>query len=134
MGGWQHNGMSQISEARKQSRPLATPKESVRVGCWNTRTMFSVGKTAQIVKEARRYKLRAVMPVMLAKQSSIFQRVWRSILPVIGPLTFSNICKFWTLSHLVFSRLFPCFGSCLHQFSTSVKRGHLYLERTTLFE
>ena len=51
-------GTSQISEARTQSRPLATPKESVRVGCWKVRTMFSVGKTAQIVKEARRYKLR----------------------------------------------------------------------------
>ena len=51
-------GTSQISEARTESRPLATPKESVRVGCWNLRTMFSAGKTAQIVKEARRYKLR----------------------------------------------------------------------------
>ena len=53
-------GTSQISEARTLSRPLATPKESVRVGCWNVRTMFSVGKTAQIVKEARRYKLRVL--------------------------------------------------------------------------
>ena len=51
-------GTSRISEARTQSRPLATPKESVRVGCWNVRTMFSVGKTAKIVKEGRRYKLR----------------------------------------------------------------------------
>ena len=50
-------GASQSREARTQSRPLATPKISVRVGCWNVRTMFSVGKTAQIVKEARKYKL-----------------------------------------------------------------------------
>ena len=51
-------GMSQSKEARTLSRPLATPKASVRVGCWNVRTMFSVGKTAQIVEEARKYKLR----------------------------------------------------------------------------
>ena len=50
-------GMSQISEARTQSRPLTTPKECLRVGCWNIRTMFSVRKTALIIKEARRYKL-----------------------------------------------------------------------------
>ena len=49
----------QSREARTQSRPaVAAPKESVRVGCWNVRTMFSVEKTAQIVKKARRYKLR----------------------------------------------------------------------------
>ena len=29
--------MSQSREARTQSRPLATPKVSVRVGCWNVR-------------------------------------------------------------------------------------------------
>ena len=34
-------GMSQSKEARTLSRPLATPKESVRVGCWNVRTMFN---------------------------------------------------------------------------------------------
>ena len=50
-------GISHSKEARMQSRPLATPKASVRVGCWNVRTMFSVGKTAQIVEEARKYKL-----------------------------------------------------------------------------
>ena len=50
-------GLSQSREARTQNRPLATPKASVRVGCWNVRTMFSVGKTAQIVKEAIKYKL-----------------------------------------------------------------------------
>ena len=44
-----------IIEARTQSRPLATPKESMKVGCWNVRTIFSLGKTAQIVMEARRY-------------------------------------------------------------------------------
>ena len=51
-------GVSQSKEARMLSRPLATPKASVRIGCWNVRTMFSVGKTAQIVEEARKHKLR----------------------------------------------------------------------------
>ena len=27
---------------------LATPKTSIRIGYWNVRSMFSVGKTAQI--------------------------------------------------------------------------------------
>ena len=34
---------------------LATPTKSIRIGCWNVRTMFSVGKTAQIVAEAKKY-------------------------------------------------------------------------------
>ena len=35
-------------------------------------------------------RVQAVMPVLLAKRSSIFQYVWRRSLPVIGPLTFPN--------------------------------------------
>ena len=34
---------------------LANPKTKVKVGCWNVRTMFSVGKTAQITAEMTRY-------------------------------------------------------------------------------
>ena len=51
---------SQSSEAHTQSRPLATPKESMRVWSWKVTTMFSVGKTAQIVTEARRYNVRVL--------------------------------------------------------------------------
>ena len=59
---WEENGSmtstSQSSEARTLSRPLATPKESMRVGCWNVRTTFRVGKTAQIVRETPKGKHR----------------------------------------------------------------------------
>ena len=30
---------------------LATPTKSIRIGCWNVRTMFSIGKIAQIEKK-----------------------------------------------------------------------------------
>ena len=46
---------SQSNEARAQRRPLASPKRSVRIGCCNVRTMFGVGKIAQVVNEARRF-------------------------------------------------------------------------------
>ena len=39
---------------------LATPTKSIRIGCWNVRTMFSVEKTAQIVAEAKMVRLRKV--------------------------------------------------------------------------
>ena len=34
--------------AHSPNNSLANPKTKVKVGCWNVRTMFSVGKTAQI--------------------------------------------------------------------------------------
>ena len=37
--------------------------------------------------------VQAVMPVTWTKRSGIFPYVWRSILPVTGLLTFSNIYK-----------------------------------------
>ena len=39
---------------------LATPTKSIRIGCWNVRTMFSVGKTAQIVAEAKKYRVKVL--------------------------------------------------------------------------
>ena len=36
---------------------LATPTKSIRIECWNVRTMFSVGKTAQIVAKAKKYRV-----------------------------------------------------------------------------
>ena len=41
--------------ARKRS--LANKKKKVRVGCWNVRTLYSTGRTAQVMKEMRRYKI-----------------------------------------------------------------------------
>ena len=39
---------------------LATPTKSIRIECWNVRTMFSVGKTAQIVAEAKKYRVKVL--------------------------------------------------------------------------
>ena len=48
-----------MSETRKgahsPNKSLADPKTKVKIGCWNVRTMFSVGKTAQITSEMVRY-------------------------------------------------------------------------------
>ena len=51
--------MTTMGESRKgalsPNSSLANPKTKVKVGCWNVRTMFSVGKTAQITAEMTRY-------------------------------------------------------------------------------
>ena len=44
-------------EAHSLNNSLANPKIKVKVGCWNVRTMFSVGKTAQITAEMTRYSI-----------------------------------------------------------------------------
>ena len=45
-------------EASARKRSLANPKKKVRVGCWNVRTLYSTGRTAQVMKEMKRYKIR----------------------------------------------------------------------------
>ena len=37
-------------------RALTHPKKTIRVGCWNMRTMYSTGKTAQVCREMAKYK------------------------------------------------------------------------------
>ena len=44
-------------EGSARKRSLANPKKKVRVGCWNVRTLYSTGRTAQVMKEMRRYKI-----------------------------------------------------------------------------
>ena len=46
-----------LQEAHRPTRSLATPKSRMRVGCWNIRTMYTVGKAAQIAREMERYRL-----------------------------------------------------------------------------
>ena len=38
-------------EACTLIKSFANPKKMLRIGNWNVRTMYSVGKTAQVVKE-----------------------------------------------------------------------------------
>ena len=51
--------MTTMGESRKgahtPNKSLANPKIKVKVGCWNVRTMFSVGKTSQITAEMTCY-------------------------------------------------------------------------------
>ena len=44
-------------EACTLIKSLANPKKTLRIGNWNVRTLYSVGKTAQVVKEMQRYNL-----------------------------------------------------------------------------
>ena len=51
--------MTVTGEIRREAsipiKSLAGPKTKVKVGCWNVRTMFSVGKTAQKTAEMDGY-------------------------------------------------------------------------------
>ena len=49
-------GQSQKESCRLKDS-LATPKSTRRIGTWNVRTMFAIGKTAQIVREMQRNHL-----------------------------------------------------------------------------
>ena len=44
-------------EARVLKGSLANPNILHRIGCWNVRTLYSVGKTAQATSEMQRYRL-----------------------------------------------------------------------------
>ena len=45
------------STTRPRKRSVLTPKYYLNIGCWNVRTMDTIGKTASVMKEMRRYKL-----------------------------------------------------------------------------
>ena len=40
-----------LREAHRPTRSLATPKTRMLVGFWNIRTMYTVGKAAQVARE-----------------------------------------------------------------------------------
>merc|ERR1711867_362251 len=44
-------------EAFNQKVMFTHPKAKLRVGCWNVRTMYAIGKTAQVCSEMRNYRL-----------------------------------------------------------------------------
>ena len=50
----------QCSESRKEVArltPLLTPKTTARVSTWNIRTMYETGKTIQVAREMKNYKI-----------------------------------------------------------------------------
>ena len=44
-------------EACNRMKTFTHPKVQLRLGCWNVRTMFAIGKTAQVCREMRKYQL-----------------------------------------------------------------------------
>ena len=44
-------------EAFDPTRSLTSPRHQLRVGLWNTRTMYETSKTAQVIGEMQRYRL-----------------------------------------------------------------------------
>ena len=51
------SGDESREEVPTSMRVLAHPKNLQRIGCWNVKTMYQLGKTAQVCKEMRRYNL-----------------------------------------------------------------------------
>jgi len=47
----------EVSNPRTACRGLLTPKQYIRIGCWNVRTMYAIGKTAIVTREMKRYNL-----------------------------------------------------------------------------
>ena len=62
---WEFENMTAITKSREdpngltgtQMPSITTPKNITRIGCWNVRTMFQIGKTVNIIREFNRYKL-----------------------------------------------------------------------------
>ena len=58
---WDDGRMMDKGQTRKEARglrgSLANPTIMRRIGCWNVRTMYSIGKTAQVTAEMQRYRI-----------------------------------------------------------------------------
>ena len=55
--------MTQCNESRKEVTrltPLLTPRTLTRLATWNIRTMYETGKTVQVAREMKRYKIRVL--------------------------------------------------------------------------
>ena len=55
------SGMMEVGESRREAynrmKMFTHPRQKLKIGCWNVRTMYSIGKTAQVCREMRRYNL-----------------------------------------------------------------------------
>ena len=51
------SGDESREEVSTLTKSLANPKHQVRMAAWNVQTMYQTGKTAQVVKEMRRYNI-----------------------------------------------------------------------------
>ena len=44
-------------EVRRLTTSFTEPKVNVNIGCWNMRTLYSIGKSAQLAREMYKYKI-----------------------------------------------------------------------------
>ena len=44
-------------EVRRLTKSLTKPKVNVNIGCWNVKTLYSIGKSAQLAREMDKYKI-----------------------------------------------------------------------------
>ena len=76
--------MTTMSETRKGAhslnKSLADPNTKIKIGYWNVRTMFSVGKTAQITSEMVRYGI-DILEISECRWSGFF---WRGLYRLIN--------------------------------------------------
>ena len=56
-GGDMTSGDESRQEVFTPMRVLVRPKHQQRLGCWNVRTMYQLGKTAQVCKEMQRFNM-----------------------------------------------------------------------------
>ena len=45
------------TEVRRMTTSLTKPKVNVNIGCWNVRTLYSIGKSTQLAREMDKYKI-----------------------------------------------------------------------------
>ena len=45
------------TEVWRLTTSLTKPKVNVNIGCWNVRTLYSIGKSAQLAREMNKYKI-----------------------------------------------------------------------------
>ena len=45
------------TEVRRLTTSLTKPKVNVNIGCWNVRTLYCIGKSAQLAREMDKYKI-----------------------------------------------------------------------------
>ena len=45
------------TEVRRLTPSLTKPNVNVNIGCWNARTLYSIGKSAQLVREMDKYEI-----------------------------------------------------------------------------
>ena len=139
-------------EASAQKRSLANPKKKVRVGCWNVRTLYSTGRTAQVMKEMRGYKIGKirifksnVIAVLLhgceswrmtkgdeAKLDTFQHKCLRRLLKIYWPMRVSNEevrrrANTQTISELVRKRRWKWIGHMLRMDNSYLSRVALTL-------